>query len=121
MHLFPGNEVNKTLPLWVPSLRDEIKNFDSNQAIQRITEGEANDMVRDAEEKGQKFSKGRNHPMGSLHSESGRWTKTGSHRLLWKLHGVHELGRRSMPRVPTPHSCELSCGLRPWKIGSACP
>ena len=46
--------MKRTLPLWVPPLKDEIGNFDSNQAIQRVSEKEAMDMVKEAEEKGQR-------------------------------------------------------------------
>ena len=48
------NEVRKTLPLWIPPLKEEIGNFDSNQAIQRVTEEEAMGLVREAENKGQR-------------------------------------------------------------------
>eukprot|EP00913_Durusdinium_trenchii_P001700 g1572.t1 len=48
------NEVRKTLPLWIPPLKEEIDNFDSNQAIQRVSEEEALALVREAEEKGQR-------------------------------------------------------------------
>ena len=48
------NEVRRTLPLWVPPLKEEIQNFDSNQAIQRVTEKVANEMVIEAEQKGQR-------------------------------------------------------------------
>ena len=46
------NEVRKTLPFWIPPLREEIGNFDSNQAIQRVTEEEAMSLVKEAEDKG---------------------------------------------------------------------
>eukprot|EP00913_Durusdinium_trenchii_P029979 g28092.t1 len=45
------NEVKRTLPLWIPPLRDEIANFDSNQAIQRVSEKEAKVLVQEAEER----------------------------------------------------------------------
>eukprot|EP00913_Durusdinium_trenchii_P006758 g6353.t2 len=48
------SEVRKTLPLWIPPLKEEIDNFDSNQAIQRVSEEEAMGLVREAEEKGQR-------------------------------------------------------------------
>ena len=48
------NEVRKTLPLWIPPLKEEIGNFDSNQAIQRVSEEEALCLVQEAEEKGQR-------------------------------------------------------------------
>ena len=48
------NEVRKTLPFWIPPLREEIGNFDSNQAIQRVTEEEAMSLVKEAEDKGQR-------------------------------------------------------------------
>eukprot|EP00913_Durusdinium_trenchii_P014186 g13313.t1 len=48
------NEVRKTLPLWIPPLKEEIDNFDSNQAIQRVSEEEAMELVREAEAKGQR-------------------------------------------------------------------
>ena len=48
------NEVRKNLPLWIPPLKEEISNFDSNQAIHRVSEKEALGLVREAEEKGQR-------------------------------------------------------------------
>ena len=48
------NEVKRTLPLWIPPLRDEIANFDSNQAIQRVSEKEAKVLVQEAEERGER-------------------------------------------------------------------
>ena len=48
------NEVRKTLPLWVPPLKEEISNFENNQAIQRVSEEEANQLVREAEARGER-------------------------------------------------------------------
>ena len=48
------SEVRKTLPLWIPPLQEEIGNFDTNQAIQRVSEVEALKLVQEAEEKGQR-------------------------------------------------------------------
>ena len=48
------NEVRKNLPLWIPPFKDEIGNFDSNQAIQRVTEEEAMTMVQEAEDQGRR-------------------------------------------------------------------
>ena len=45
------NEVRKSLPLWIPSLQTEIDNFDNNQAIQRITDSQARDILEEAEKK----------------------------------------------------------------------
>ena len=47
-------EVRKTLPLWVPPLKEEIGNFEKNQAIQRVLEAEANVLVRQAEDRGER-------------------------------------------------------------------
>ena len=40
--------------MWIPSLKEEIGNFDSNQAIQRVSEEEAMCLVKEAEDKGQR-------------------------------------------------------------------
>ena len=48
------NEVKKSLPLWVPPLKDEIQNFDSNQAIHRVSEVEALSLIKEAESNGQR-------------------------------------------------------------------
>lgn len=47
-------EVKKNLQLWIPPLRDEIGNFDANQAIHRVTEEEANNLVKEAEKDGRR-------------------------------------------------------------------
>ena len=46
-------EVRKSLPLWIPSLRTEIENFDNNQAIQRIEE-KTKEILAEAESKGER-------------------------------------------------------------------
>ena len=53
------NEVRKSLPLWIPSLQTEIDNFDNNQAIQRITDSQARDILEEAEKKGEEAGDGR--------------------------------------------------------------
>ena len=47
-------EVRKTLPLWIPSLKTEIENFDNNNAIQRISEEQTQTIIAEAQEKGQR-------------------------------------------------------------------
>ena len=48
------NEVRRFLPLWIPSLKTEIDNFDNNQAIQRITEAQTHAILEEAEKKGER-------------------------------------------------------------------
>eukprot|EP00913_Durusdinium_trenchii_P016583 g15588.t1 len=47
-------EVRKSLALWIPSLRTEIDNFDSNKAIKRITEEQTREIMAEAHRKGER-------------------------------------------------------------------
>ena len=48
------NEVRKSLPLWIPSLRAEIENFDNNRAIKRITEEQTREIMAEARKNGER-------------------------------------------------------------------
>ena len=110
-------EVKKSLPLWVP-LKDEIQNFDSNQAIHRVSEMEALNMVKEAESKGQRAEiiPG----MGVFTRKAGDGRRRA--RIVccgnsWR----HVRGRKCMPRVRIPRSCGQCCGQLRWRTGNACP
>ena len=47
-------EVRKSLPLWIPSLRTEIENFDSNNAIKRIDEETTHRIMSEAQKRGER-------------------------------------------------------------------
>ena len=48
------NEVRKSLPLWIPSLRAEIENFDNNRAIKRIAEEQTREIMAEARKNGER-------------------------------------------------------------------
>lgn len=47
-------EVRKTMPLWIPPLRTEIDNFDSDNAIKRIDEEQTHKIMAEAQAKGER-------------------------------------------------------------------
>lgn len=47
-------EVRKSLPLWIPPLRTETDNFDTNKAIKRIDEEQTRKILAEAQERGER-------------------------------------------------------------------
>ena len=47
-------EVRKSLPPWIPSLKTEVDNFDNNKALVRINEEQTQKIMADAQEAGQR-------------------------------------------------------------------
>ena len=65
------SEVRKNLKDWVPSMRSEIESFETNQALQRVSQREADVLMEEARAAGKKVE---NIPaMGVFYEEGWFW------------------------------------------------
>ena len=79
------SEVWKNLKDWVPSMRSEIESFETNQAVQRVSQREADGLMEEARAAGKKVES--IPAMGVFPRKAGSGKYKSRIVGLWKLHG----------------------------------